>query len=167
MHTRFLIAFVAALVLGPGCGDDGGGGPSAKSEGAEEPACEPVGSGGGTKIEAVLAEWSITVSPASAPAGRATFALRNDGKDAHEFVVVKGNRPDGLPVKDGKVDEEALPEGSFVGEVEPFPPGGSCQGTFELAAGPYVLFCNIAENEPDGSLESHYQEGMRTAFTVQ
>jgi hypothetical protein len=29
-----------------------------------------------------------------------------------------------------------------------------------------VLICNIAEVE-NGELESHYQEGMRTAFTVQ
>ncbi len=34
--------------------------------------------------------------------------------------------------------------------------------TISLAIGDYVLICNMVE---DG--ESHYQEGMRTAFTVE
>jgi hypothetical protein len=29
-----------------------------------------------------------------------------------------------------------------------------------------VLICNIVQTEPDGTIESHYQKGMRTALTV-
>lgn len=36
-----------------------------------------------------------------------------------------------------------------------------------LAAGNYVLICNMVMTEDDGSVEVHYQKGMRTAFRVQ
>jgi hypothetical protein len=165
MRTRTVLALITAVALGPACGDDGGE-RSATSEGTEEAACTPVGAGGGTEVAVTLAEWSVAPSPASVPAGTVTFQARNAGKENHELVVVKGDRPDGLPVKDGQVDEDGLPQGAFIGEVEAFPAGETCPGTFQLSAGSYVLFCNIAESEPDGTLESHYQEGMRSPFTV-
>lgn len=37
--------------------------------------------------------------------------------------------------------------------------------TIDLAAGRYVLICNIVEK--DDEIESHYQEGMRVSFTVE
>lgn len=46
------------------------------------------------------------------------------------------------------------------------PPGETCAGTFEMAAGEYLLLCNIVEAEPDGAVESHYEEGMVTEFEV-
>ena len=36
--------------------------------------------------------------------------------------------------------------------------------TLDLEAGNYVLICNIYDADED---EAHYQEGMRTAFTVE
>jgi hypothetical protein len=36
---------------------------------------------------------------------------------------------------------------------------------FDLAAGGYVLICNVVEKD-EGKTEAHYQLGMRTAFTV-
>jgi len=36
--------------------------------------------------------------------------------------------------------------------------------TVDLEAGSYVLICNIFD---DAENEAHYQEGMRTAFTVE
>jgi hypothetical protein len=161
MRTRLVIAVMAAVVMTPGCGDD----KKASQGAAEEGACTPVGSGGGTEVAVTLAEWSVIPSPATAPAGTVTFRARNDGKEPHELVVVKGDRPDGLPVKDGAAEEDALPPGAFIGEVEEFLPGRTCPGTFQLSAGPYVLFCNIVER-PGGAVESHYQQGMRSAFTV-
>jgi hypothetical protein len=163
MRTRTVLALITAVALGPGCGDDGG---EKSAKGTEEVTCTPVGAGGGTEVAVTLSEWSVAPAPASAPAGTVTFRADNAGKENHELVVVKGDNPDGLPVKDGQVDEDSLPQGSFIGEIEPFPAGDSCPGTFQLGAGSYVLFCNVAEKEPDGSLESHYQEGMRSAFTV-
>lgn len=161
MRTRVVLALITVVALAPGCGEDKTSSPGA----AEEAGCTPVGSGGGTEVAVTLAEWSVAPTPASAPAGTVTFRARNDGKEPHELVVVKGDRPDGLPVKDGQVEEDALPQGAFVGEVEEFPPGETCPGTFPLAAGPYVLFCNIVE-KMGTTVESHYQQGMRAAFAV-
>jgi uncharacterized cupredoxin-like copper-binding protein len=53
-----------------------------------------------------------------------------------------------------------------VDEVEDIPSGGSGELTVDLEEGSYVLFCNIVQEEEDGEVESHYQNGMRTAFTV-
>jgi hypothetical protein len=64
------------------------------------------------------------------------------------------------------VDEEALGGGDFIGEVEAFPSGESCEGTFELEPADYVLFCNIVEEE-EGEIENHFQLGMATEFTVE
>jgi hypothetical protein len=64
------------------------------------------------------------------------------------------------------VDEAKLPEGALVGEIEAFPAKQTCQGTFKLAAGRYVLFCNLLETEADGTKENHYANGMHTAFEV-
>jgi hypothetical protein len=147
----------AAVALGPGQSGAGAG---------DTPACPPVGEGRGNPVTVTLSEWTVSASPGSVPAGKTDFRASNRGAEVHELVVVKGDQPAALPVKDGAVDEEALPKGAFIGEIEDVPAGGACQGTFELAAGPYVLFCNIAEREPNGELESHYLNGMRTAFTA-
>jgi hypothetical protein len=114
-----------------------------------------------------LDEFLVRPADASAPAGKINFHIENAGKEPHEFVVVKGSDPAALPTDaDGKVLEDKLPADAFIGEVEPFGGGTSCDGTFDLAAGNYVLFCNIVEKEEDGTMESHYKEGMHTAFTV-
>jgi hypothetical protein len=101
------------------------------------------------------------------PAGKITFDAGNAGQEAHELVVVRADDPSTLPLAaDGTVDEEKLPEGAFVGEIEPFPANQHCTGTFQLAAGRYALFCNILETEADGSKENHYANGMRARFEV-
>ena len=51
-------------------------------------------------------------------------------------------------------------------EIEEFDPGKTGTATFDLAAGRYVLVCNIVQDEPDGTKESHYLMGMSTEFTV-
>lgn len=168
------LVLVAAVAVGLGaCGDDEGSTGSASGSGSGSGtasasgvgACEPVGDGGGTEVDVTLDEWSVAASPASVPAGKVTFDVRNDGEEPHELVVVRAASPGELKVVEGKVDEEALPAGAFVGEVEAFLAGESCEGTFELGAGSYLLFCNIVE-EHDGKPESHFEEGMVTAFEV-
>ncbi|MGH9001206.1 MAG: cupredoxin domain-containing protein, partial [Acidimicrobiia bacterium] len=121
------------------------------------PRCNAVGDGRGTQISVTLDEWSVEPDPASAPPGKTTFRATNDGLEPHELVIVKGDDPAALPVQDNLVDEDSLPEGAFVGEIEEFRAGSRCPGTFELDPGPYVLFCNI---------ENHYQDGMYAGFTV-
>ena len=158
---RLLLALVLAVVAVPACGGDDGSEESA----AEGAACEPVGDGGGTEVVVTLDEFSVAAEPASVAAGAVTFDVRNDGEEPHELVVVRAASTSELTVVEGRVDEDALPAGAFIGEVEAFAAGETCEGTFDLAAGTYVLFCNIAETE-DGHLESHFEEGMATTFEV-
>jgi hypothetical protein len=177
--SRWTALGVVALVVVVGaCGDDSGeeeasGSASASpSASASAPAsgsgvseCEPVGEGGGTPVEVTLDEWSITAAEESVAAGPVTFEVTNQGEEAHELVVVQADSPDDLEIVDGQVDEAALPEGAFIGEVEGFPAGTDCEGTFELEAASYVLFCNILE-EHEGEPESHVEEGMVTTLEV-
>ena len=124
-------------------------------------------SSGGDTVEVGLSEWVVQPDPSSASSGEITFEANNVGAEVHELVIVKANSAADLPVDaNGKVDEDALPAGAFIGEIEEFAAGGSESATFDLEAGTYILFCNILEEEPDGSFESHYQEGMVTTFTV-
>jgi uncharacterized cupredoxin-like copper-binding protein len=146
-----ITAVVAVLALVAGaCGDDDGG--------------EETGAGGAIAI--TLQEFAVTPSPAQAPAGKVTFDATNEGPDdVHEFVVFATDlAPDALPtVKDGSVDETG--EGvELQGEIEDIAVGDTQSVTLDLAAGNYVLICNIYDA---AEKESHYQEGMRVAFTVE
>jgi hypothetical protein len=172
---------LAGLVLGlalvvAGCGsDDGAGvrnGDAASGSGSgtasgQAAACKPVGDAAtsDTTVGVALKEWTVQPARAEVPAGTVTFDASNTGKEAQELVVVRADDPAALPLgADGSVDEEKLPEGAFVGEIEAFPAGQHCTGTFALPAGRYVLFCNLLETAADGSKENHYANGMRAGF---
>jgi uncharacterized cupredoxin-like copper-binding protein len=125
------------------------------------------GDGGGGDIGVTLREWEVAPEETSVDAGEVTFDIENVGDETHEFVVVRTDLdPAELPTaEDGSVDEEG--EGiEPVDEVEDIPSGESGELTVDLDEGSYVLFCNIVEEEEGGEVESHYQNGMRTAFTV-
>jgi hypothetical protein len=146
----------------------GSGSGSASASGSGEAECEPVGdsSTSDETVAVTLDEWSVSPESESVSAGTVTFDVANEGEDAHELVVVRAGTVDSLPLNDDEiVDEEGLPEGAFIGEVEAFPSGESCEGTFELEPADYVLFCNIVEQE-EGEIENHFQLGMSTEFTV-
>ena len=145
----------------------GTGSASGTASGQAAAACKPVGDAATSDatIAVELKEWAVLPARADVPAGTVTFEARNTGEDAHELVVVRVTDPASLPLAaDGTVDEDKLPEGAFVGEIEAFPAKQRCTGTFELAAGGYALFCNILETEADGAKENHYANGMRTRF---
>jgi uncharacterized cupredoxin-like copper-binding protein len=146
-----ITAVIAVLALVAGaCSDDDGG--------------EETGAGGAIGI--TLQEFAVIPSPAQAPAGDVTFDATNEGPDdVHEFVVFATDlAPDALPtVEDGSVDETG--EGvELQGEIEDIAVGDTQSVTIDLAAGNYVLICNIYDA---AEKESHYQEGMRVAFTVE
>jgi hypothetical protein len=190
--ARIAPALVAVALLGAGCGsEEPAASPPAETEAAgtalggtalggtagtavggtataAPPKCESVGNSNiaDRTVQVRLDEWTITPAPATSEAGRIHFELGNVGEDPHELVIVKTDDPDALPTgSDGAVEQERLPDGAFIGEVEPFPAGGTCRGTFDLKPGRYALFCNIVETE-NGTVESHYREGMRAPFTV-
>jgi len=122
----------------------------------------------GTTVAITLQEDTVTASPTSAPAGAVTFNVRNTGMEVHEFVIVKTDLPEGqLPMANGQVDETAAGM-TVIDEIEDIPPGSSGTVNAQLAAGKYVLICNIVEAAPDGAvIANHYAEGMHMAFTVQ
>jgi uncharacterized cupredoxin-like copper-binding protein len=126
------------------------------------------GGGGGesTTVNVTLQEWSVLPEVSSADAGEITFHVTNDGPDdIHEFVVIKTDlAPGDLPTDEtGAVDEEG--EGmEVVDEIEDLEVGASEDVTVTLEAGSYVLLCNIYSEDEE---EAHYEEGMRTAFTVE
>ena len=175
-----LLILVLALAA---CGDDdgasvrstgsasgsGSGSGSASASGSGVAECVPVGdsSASDETVSVTLDEWSVTPASDSAAAGSVTFDVSNEGDDAHELVVVRANDVESLPLNDDEiVDEEGLESGAFIGEVEAFPSGETCEGTFDLEPADYVLFCNIVETE-EGEIENHFQLGMNTEFTVE
>lgn len=121
--------------------------------------------GGGETIDVSLFEWGVDPSTSSVSAGEVTFNATNDGGEPHELVIVKDVAPGDLTVVDGKVDEDGLPAGAFIGEIEEFEAGTSESATFDLEAGTYTIFCNITEEE-DGEIESHFENGMVTTIEV-
>ena len=140
---------------------------TAASVAASATAASPAPSGT-TSVSVGLQEFAIVPSVASVPAGTVKFVAKNSGPDdIHEMVVLRTDLdPAALPVdKDGKADEEG--DGiTSIGETGDVAVGETKEASFDLAPGKYVLICNIVQTEPDGSIEAHYNVGMRTAFTV-
>jgi hypothetical protein len=178
-----MIALVAA-----GCGDDdggtsaenlskGSGTTSSSGKGTTETSsaagatgeCRTENAANTTATEEVvvtLGEW--TVKPSKQPkAGYVNFKAENGGGEKHELVIVKGDSAESLPKDaDGGLDEDKLPEGGLIGEIEEFSPSQVCSAVFNMPAGKYVLLCNITETEPSGEKESHFKEGMHTSLVV-
>ena len=106
-------------------------------------------------ISVTLSEWAVTPATPSASAGEITFVVSNSGAQVHEFVVVKTDlKGDTLPVVNNKIDESSL---TPVDEIEDIAIGSSPTLKVTLAAGHYVLLCNI---------ETHYGLGMHADFDV-
>jgi uncharacterized cupredoxin-like copper-binding protein len=121
--------------------------------------------GGGEDVSITLQEFAVGTDPASVSAGDVTFNIENIGPDdTHEFVVIRTDLdPTGLPTdENGAVDETGAGI-EVVDEVEEVPVGDTRTLEVDLTAGSYVLICNIFDEAEN---EAHYQEGMRTGFTV-
>ena len=96
-------------------------------------------------------------APKSVTAGDLTLTVRNNGPDQHELIIVRTDRAR-LPLRsDGlTVDEETLQKRT-IETLEPSPAGDVHRLHLHLAAGRYVLFCNMA---------GHYLGGMHTMLVV-
>ena len=136
-------------------------------QGSPSPAAASPGSSGGdgTAIQVGLQEWAVVPGSDSVAAGSVTFQVTNTGPDdVHEFVVLKTDLDAGaLPVdENGAVTEEG--EGiEVVDEIEDVAVGDTPVLTVTLAAGKYVLLCNIYD---ETEKEAHYKMGMRIGFTA-
>ena len=131
--------------------------PSPTATPTATPTPTPTPPPGGTTVQVELKEFSVTANPTSAPAGEVQFVASNTGAIDHELVIIKTDlAPDALPVVDNKANEDS-PGVQVVDEIEEFDPGRQETKSVNLAAGKYVLICNIV---------GHYEAGMRTAFTV-
>ena len=151
-HLGLGFTIAIALAVLPACGSDAG----------------DSGTGGGGTVEVTLQEFAISTSSSSVAAGPVTFNVTNDGpEDVHEFVVIRSDLDlTALPTDgDGAVLEDG--EGlEAVDEIEDLAVDATGSLTVDLEAGAYVLICNIVQTDPDGSIEAHFAEGMRTSFTV-
>ena len=120
----------------------------------------------GATVKVTLTEWAVIPDVSSASAGAITFDVTNAGTMfTHEFVVIKTDlAPADLPVDAaGKVNETAAGVAN-VGEIGEILMGANKSVSLTLQPGKYVLICNIVEAA--GGHESHYNKGMRAAFTV-
>jgi uncharacterized cupredoxin-like copper-binding protein len=153
IKTSVVVGAAVLLLSAVGCGDD-------DDDGGDEGA-------GGTEVDVVLSEFIIEPSEDTVDAGEVTFNLDNQGGETHEFVVVDAASVDDLPLdEDEAFDESTYGEDNVLGEVEDVESGATAELTVDMAAGDYLLLCNIVEDE-DGESESHFAEGMHTEFTVE
>jgi uncharacterized cupredoxin-like copper-binding protein len=116
-----------------------------------------AGCGPANSVDVRFQAYSIVPNHTSVKAGTITFNVKNDaGQVLHQFVVVKTDVPaDQLLLgTDGKVDESQL---TVLGLVDKLDVGQSGKLTADLAAGHYVLFCNVV---------GHYRLGMHTDFSA-
>ena len=96
-------------------------------------------------------EYKFDVTSGTADAGTIDFVVDNQGKQAHEFVIV--------PMSSGGR------YGEPVAEIEHFPPGESRAIRADLKPGKYVFVCLMVSLEDDEP-QSHMALGMNTPFEV-
>ena len=157
-----VFAFIAALLVAAFLLVGGNDRVAAQQTPTPAPATPSPASMGPVNVE--LAEWSVTANPSSVapivPEESITFTARNVGQFNHELVIIRTNlAPGDLPLaSNGAIDESQV---QVVGRIPAFAPGESRTASFSLSAGSYVLACNLVSGTT-----SHYQNGMRTSFTV-
>lgn len=122
------------------------------------------GGGGGT-VSVTLQEFSVGTDPTTVDAGEVVFEATNEGPDdEHEFVVFLTDLdPTELPTDENGAVVETGDGIELIGEIEDIAVGETKDVTLDLEAGNYVFVCNIWDETEQ---EAHYQEGMRTTFTV-
>lgn len=107
------------------------------------------------QIRADMREYTMGLTATEVRAGSVTFIARNTGSTAHDLIVVKADlAPDKLPID---AQTQKAKEDGKVGGVEQVAPGQSRNLRLDLAAGQYVVICNVP---------THYQLGMRAALVV-
>jgi hypothetical protein len=118
---------------------------------------EPTPSG--IPVNVLLEDFEVRRDAAIVPAGTVSFRILNQGPTTHELIVVRTDRsPDKLPLQgDGLTVDEEGPGVRLLDEAEGLDIDDRQTLVLDLAAGDYVLYCN---------LEGHYLGGMYAALTV-
>jgi uncharacterized cupredoxin-like copper-binding protein len=113
----------------------------------------------GTPVNVLLEDFKVRQDPAVVPAGTVSFRILNQGPTTHEYIVVRTDRaPDKLPLqRDGLTVNEEAPGIDLLDEAEGLDIDDRQTLVLDLAAGHYVMYCN---------LEGHYLGGMHAALTV-
>jgi uncharacterized cupredoxin-like copper-binding protein len=113
----------------------------------------------GTPVNVLLEDFSLRRDVDVVPAGTVRFRILNQGPTTHEVSVIRTDRaPDKLPLqRDGLTINEDAPGMDFLDEAEGLDIGDRRTLALRLAAGNYVLYCNM---------EGHYLGGMHAALTV-
>jgi Sulfocyanin (SoxE) domain len=113
----------------------------------------------GTPVNVLLEDFRVREDAAVVPAGTVSFRIRNQGPTSHEFILVRTDRaPDKLPLQsDGLTVNEEAPGIKLLDEAEGLDIDDRETMVLDLAAGHYVMYCN---------LEGHYLGGMYAALTV-
>jgi len=145
-HSIFAAVAAGAMVVG-----------TSTPASAKEPA----------KLKVRLIEFEIQPARDFIAKGKTKVVLKNAGTETHEFVVVRGDDAAALPTAaDGSVDESQIPKADQVGEVEDIKKGKTKSKVFKLSPGDYILFCNVVDEEENGTIISHFAEDMYTTIEV-
>lgn len=156
--TVALAGLAGVSVFLAGCGQSQTGGTPSQQGATTASPQSAAGASQPGSVKSELGEFYIKLDKDSVPAGKITFTVTNVGKMEHELIILKTDLAvDKLPTeKDdpSRVDEDKI---GTSGEVEDLASGKTKTGTFDLAAGRYVLICN----KP-----GHYQAGQRIGFQV-
>ncbi len=121
-----------------------------------------AGALGPRDIRVELTNWSVAASRSEISAGRVTFVAVHPADDhAHG-----GGHDEPGQVHDLAVLKQ-LSDGSYelVGKTPEIKVGGSYRLELDLAAGDYLLVCDIVE-DIDGTIYAHTVKGMSTGFRV-
>ena len=105
-------------------------------------------------LAVTMKDYRVELSVDTVKAGTVKIGVRNAGGMEHSFELIKTDLPfDKLPTTgDAKAREDGL-----VKQVKSIGVGKVSVVTADLAAGNYVVICNVA---------GHYQLGMRAALAV-
>ena len=128
------------------------------------------------KIEVTAVDYSFQGVPSTVEAGRVGFAFSNEGKELHEFLLLRKNddTTESFEQLLELPEEQAQAKVSEMGAAFAFP-GGSDARLVDLEAGEYMAICFIpvgltpeaaqSDQEPQGP--PHFTQGMRAEFTVE
>jgi uncharacterized cupredoxin-like copper-binding protein len=113
----------------------------------------------GTPVNVRLEDFKVRQDAAVVPSGTVSFRILNQGPTTHQLIVVRTDRsPDKLPLqRDGLTVDEEAPGIDLVDEVGGLDIDDRQTLVLDLAAGNYVMYCN---------LEGHYLGGMHATLTV-